>query len=1034
MTDIKDMEKGSSETDSEEGQKGLSRRDFLKASAALASATAIGAVFLEGTPAQAQTTGQNPPDLLETDADVSIIYSVCQMCHSRCGIQCKVKNGVLVKIDGNPYHPNNLDPDEMLSYATSTDDAKSVRGRLCLKGQSGIQTLYDPYRIKQPLKRVGPRGSGQWTAVTWDAALTDIAAQLMTLRDTATNLDDGATELGKKVNQILFSPGRTVEGNIFDRFWGKGVGTINSKEDHTSICETSHHVANFLITEKNKNHFKPDILAAEYTIHFGTNPLEAGFPMIALARKLMNAKRENGAKFVVIDPRLSNSAAKANQWVAPRPGTDGAIALGMARWILDNGAYDTTYLTNPNSAAAVADLEYTYTDATWLVDTSTGRYLNSAQAGLVSTTLAADAAKDAATLTVADTTGFPVSGYLRVDNEIVKYTGTTATTFTGLTRAQNVTGAKAHASGATVSMAYVCLSSGPAALADTADAGDLEVDTTVNGVAVKSAFTLYTEQVQQKTVAEYADIAGLDEATVAGLAQEFTSHGKKAVVNTYRGTVQHTNGVYSQLAVMSLNTLIGNYDWKGGNATGGGSWSETKTFDVTKLPSGKGFSATGIKLNRTSKNYEGDAASIFARDGYPAKRPWFPFGFNGNYQEVIPSAADEYPYGIRALITYWNAWPYSTPALRNVFESYVSDTTKLPLFVSISPVMGEVAALADYILPDTVYLEKWSFPGMTPTILTKATSLQQPVVGKYDGVTIGGAAGWSFDPAAANAYTPYLADTKQIVDILLGLGTKMGIDSINKFSDGTDIVNAWTWFKKQLDGLATESTKTAVEIASKGGVFEDPGNEYDGDHLKHGYGKSTEAKPIHLYIESLATTKDSMTGEYFDGVPKYEAPKHADDTAVSSDSSAYPYQLITYKSVRHGQGRTNVNPWLMMLQIENYVEINATDAAALGVETGDLVRIISPSNTAGIEGKAKITQGLRPGVVAVSHHFGHWQNSSAPFMVDGIEQGYDPTRGKGLQPTQVMRLDGALGNVSLQDKIGGSVSFSDTWINIEKVG
>jgi len=109
------------------------------------------------------------------------------------------------------------------------------------------------------------------------------------------------------------------------------------------------------------------------------------------------------------------------------------------------------------------------------------------------------------------------------------------------------------------------------------------------------------------------------------------------------------------------------------------------------------------------------------------------------------------------------------------------------------------------------------------------------------------------------------------------------------------------------------------------------------------------------------------------------------------------------------------------------------DARTLGVETGDKVKVVSASNSEGIIGKAWVTEGIRPGVVAISHHYGHWELSSRPYMVDGVTQGYDPSRGAGVQATPIMRLDGFLGNVTLQSKIGCSASFYDTRVNIEKV-
>ena len=140
----------------------------------------------------------------------------------------RVKDGILLKLDGNPYHPNNFDPDERLPFSTSIDQAKRKPARLCAKGQAGVLVVYDPYRIKQPLKRVGPRGSGKWKAITWDQAFEEIAAKLKPLRNFETLIDPAAPELGPIANQVLYSPGRTIEGGFTDRIWKNGFGTINS--------------------------------------------------------------------------------------------------------------------------------------------------------------------------------------------------------------------------------------------------------------------------------------------------------------------------------------------------------------------------------------------------------------------------------------------------------------------------------------------------------------------------------------------------------------------------------------------------------------------------------------------------------------------------------------------------------------------------------------------------------------------------------------------------------------------------------------
>jgi anaerobic selenocysteine-containing dehydrogenase len=167
-------------------------------------------------------------------------------------------------------------------------------------------------------------------------------------------------------------------------------------------------------------------------------------------------------------------------------------------------------------------------------------------------------------------------------------------------------------------------------------------------------------------------------------------------------------------------------------------------------------------------------------------------------------------------------------------------------------------------------------------------------------------------------------------------------------------------------------------------------------------------------------------------VPQYKAVTHSDGSAL--DDRDYPFKLITYKTVHHGQARTNVNPWLMLIMPENPVEISAADAADLEIETGDFVTVTSPSDRDGIVGRALVTQRLKPGVVAISHHYGHWEQSSRPMEIDGVETGHDSSRGAGIQPNQIMRTDDQYHTVSLQEPVGASCSFFDTWVKVKKGG
>lgn len=1010
------------------GDGGWTRRSFLAASATAAAAYGL---FFDVKNAHALSTGENDPDPVTPGTGESIVYrfSVCQNCHSRCGIVGKVVGptgstdpaaGVLVKIDGNPYHPNNMEEDERLAYATSKAIAETTPGRLCPKGQAGVQVLYDPYRIKHPLKRVGARGSGQWQVISWNTAFTEIAGRIDGLIPTAnrltTAIDSSIPNLGPIANQLMFSPGRTTDGEIIERIFKNTYGTANYRLDHTSICETSHHIANEQIMS-GKNHVKPDLINTEYLILFGSNYNEANFPMLALARKLAEFKKVTGRKLVVVDPRFSNTAAKADVWIPARPGTDGAVALGMAWRLMQriiNNDVDAQgaiqFLTNPGQTAATNEVpqEYCWSDATWLV--CVGK--SSAAAGSAT-----------------------IGRYVQCNQLSAGYGAAFGAGGTA-NKVAIVGGVPADATGNVTGTLL------PGTLTLT--------DVNGNNIYCMSVFELLKEEIYDgKSIDYYANLAGVDATLLWTIADEFLLKGKTAVANAYRGTVQHTNGFQAMKSVMLLNWLVGNYDWKGGNTIGGGAWGYDS--GVGGAMKGTSYAPTGPRIDRASNQQAAFNAwytGTYGAGAFPAERPWGPFWKNGNYQEIIPSIAAGYPYACKVLITYWNAFPYSVPALRQVFESTIRDESKVPLFVSISTTMGEVESFADYILPETTFLERWSFPGGTPTITTKFTSFRQPLVGSFDG------AAWdaAFNSAGTNTYYPINPDTKHFEDILSGIMSALGLTTFITGGLPSLPTNGWVMAKMGVENLAANAVQTVADIIDKGGVFADPGTSYSGNYMASRY-----AGDLKMYSEPLARTIDTMKdaaaaavsfdtgfvdGAFtnhladvkayrFDPLPAWQPVEDIAGNPVTDLS--YPFQLITFKSILHGQARTVDLPWLTGIMPENFLWISSADANALGIRTYDRIRVTSASNSVGIEGRAYVTEGIRPGVVGISHHYGHWEHAGNVRYEDGTPIGGDVSRKAGMQPNEIMRLDPYLGDVSLQEKIGGSCAFYDTRVRVQKI-
>ena len=155
------------------GHKPFTRREFVKAGVflggtallatqvprvhALMAGTAAGAV---GGSYEVMTRPEN------------IVYTACMGCHTSCGAKARIVDGILAKLDGNPYSAHNMLPHP--PYETAPWDLARIDGKMCPKGQGMIQTVYDPYRIRTALKRAGKRGEGKWITIPFDQAIDEI--------------------------------------------------------------------------------------------------------------------------------------------------------------------------------------------------------------------------------------------------------------------------------------------------------------------------------------------------------------------------------------------------------------------------------------------------------------------------------------------------------------------------------------------------------------------------------------------------------------------------------------------------------------------------------------------------------------------------------------------------------------------------------------------------------------------------------------------------------------------------------------------
>ncbi|MFP4554315.1 MAG: molybdopterin-dependent oxidoreductase [Actinomycetota bacterium] len=239
----------------------------------------------------------------------ALVPTTCFNCESACGLLAYVDRDTLQvrKFEGNPEHPGS-------------------RGRNCAKGPATINQVTDPDRILYPLKRAGERGEGKWVQVDWDEALDEIADRVRAA------ITEG------RPNEVMYHVGRPGEDGFTERVmasWG-----VDGHNSHTNVCSSGARVGYELwmgIDRPSPDHANADV------IYLISAHLETGHYFNPHAQRITEA-RERGAKLIVVDVRMSNTATHADHWISPYPGSEAAINLAIANHIISTGKYDRDFV------------------------------------------------------------------------------------------------------------------------------------------------------------------------------------------------------------------------------------------------------------------------------------------------------------------------------------------------------------------------------------------------------------------------------------------------------------------------------------------------------------------------------------------------------------------------------------------------------------------------------------------------------------------------------------------------------------------
>ena len=931
--------------------------------------------------------------VLSTQPGQTVSPSSCLGCWTQCGVRVRVDTASnrILRIAGNPYHPlatthpAPMDMPVRAVYAKlGGESGLEGRATSCARGSAMLEQQTNPYRVLQPLKRVGARGAGQWQSISFEQLVQEVCEGgdlfgegvvegLRAIYDNKTLIDPENPEYGPLANQLLVTDaaneGRTP---LINRFAQQSFGTVNVA-NHGSYCGQTFRVgAGVALGDLfGQPHGKPDWTRAQFGLFIGAAPAQSGNPFQRQGRELAEARTraENAFKYIVVSPVLPTSssfaAGSGNRWVAVKPATDLALALALIRWILENERYDVVALSQPGPAAMSAVGEVSWTNATHLVvaDIEHSRF--------------------GTCLRGADM-GWPkVADEKTPDVYVVQMLDGTLSAHTVISAAELFVERDLSCPGLGQEPVRVC-----------------------------SAITLLRAEANRKSLDEYAELCGIKRTEIEAMAREFTSYGKHAVADAHGGTM-NGSGFYTAYAIAMLNTLVGNLNVAGGLVLDAGPFGpfgpgpryNFASFHGKVVPKGVALSRHRFAYEKTS---EYQRKKQTGQSPYPAQAPWYP-AVDALSSEMLSSGLAGYPYRVKIWLNHMSNPVYSLAGFKNLAREQLCDPKVLPLAISVNPFINETSALADYIVPDTVTYESWGIGAPWADVVAKSSTVRCPTVtpavaqtltgepvnlesfliavakrldmpGFGDGV-ITDKEGGKYDLNTAEDF--YL---RGVANIAFAGGKAVGAAS----DDDLDVTGMQRYVPLLEQKLKPDEWRQVAMVLTRGGRFEKLEAAWDHAHIKNAH-----IKPLQFWSEDIAKIRHSMTGERFSGCPTWYPTRLASGQAMREryDEKNYPFLLTSYKSNLMSSMSIAVSR-LRQVHPHNPISINREDARDMGIHSGDSVRITSPGGS--VKGVAMVRDGVMRGAIAIEHGYGHTELGARTHLIDGKAMAHDETLGAGV--------------------------------------
>ncbi len=748
---------------------------------------------------------------------------ICLQCPSGCGFRIRSVNHWPVKLEGIQDYPIN-------------------KGRLCPKGQSGLQVLYDPDRIRHPLKRKGKRGEGNWEKISWEEGLRLVIGRLKTLR-----------REGKPQNLMVW--GGRVRGHMgeliarFMEAYGSPNHLVNSARGSEGILKG--HLFTMGIRDFLAIHWEE----ANYVLSFGASLLEASRPSLRNLWGygfLRRGRPGIRGKIVQVEPRFSVTASKADQWIPIQPGTDGALALGMAHWIIKEKKYDHQFIDR-----------HTFGFEDW---------------------------KDR------------------------------------------------------------------------------------DGKTHMGFSTLVLKEYSPKQV---SSLTGISEEIIIQIAKEFSSHVPSIAISG-RGVGMQTNGTYSQMAIDSLNALVGSID-----APGGLQLQRRPPFQ--KWPA---LQKDEIARKGSSKPRIDGAGTV-------------PFPFAEEVPYALPEKIEKGdPYPIDTLLVYYANPLFSLPENGKLGQAL----DRIPFIVSFSPFMDETTMVSDLVLPDGTFFERWQDDHVEPGLGFPMFGLRSPALNKslHDvrntgDVLIEIAKGIGGSVARSFRWKDFQEALKDAIHgVFASKGGSIRAENFDQFWDSLIERGGW-WDPRYPFGEWKRN-------------FETPSGRFEFYSLamEHGMKEISERSQKNLGLLLRELKIEARGDKAF--LPHFENPRWV------GEEKEYPLHLINYKLMAMAEGRGANQPYLQEIigphlyeKWDSWVEINPETAKSLGIQDGDPIWVESPAGK--LKSKARLFSGTHPKCIHIPYGQGH--------------KAYGRwAKGRGINPNDILARE--------YDYLGGFVSHFSTRVKVYK--